>query len=137
MPCRHTIFDSMPFSTINYNKMVGFAYMFARKKSYKHMTKAFRALLGRAHKDKDVMFNLAQIGAFCFSDYNPDRYDVSERHPDVLSDEQLRAFLNLNVEYITHHTRTEKKWNYIMFMRAGVWIYIPLQKVVYKFSSGI
>lgn len=53
--------------------MVGIAYMFARKKSYRHTTKAFRALLGSAHKDKDVMFNLAQIGTFCFSDYNPDR----------------------------------------------------------------
>lgn len=89
--------------------MVGIAYMFARKKSYRHMTKAFRALLGRAHKNKDVMFNLAQIGTFCFSDYNPDRYDVSERHPDILSDEQLRTFLNLNVEYITPSYKDREK----------------------------
>lgn len=120
--CRADIpyFDSMPFSTIDYNKMVGLAYMFARKKSYKHMTKAFRALLGRAHKDKDVMFNLAQIGTFCFSDYNPDRYDVSERHPDVLSDEQLRAFLNLNVEYITPSYKDREKvelyYDFCIFM---------------------
>lgn len=101
--CRKAIpcFSSMAFSTLDYNKMVGIAHIFAGMRGYRHVTKTFRALLGKAHKDKDVMFDLSQIGAFRFADYSPDRYDVSERHPDVLSDEQLRAFLNLDLERAT------------------------------------
>lgn len=120
--CRADIpgFSAMPFSTIDYNKMVGIAYIFARKKSYRHITKAFRALLGRAHKDKDVMFNLSQIGTFCFTDYDPGRYDVSEHHPDVLSAEELREFLNFNVEHITPNYKDRKRvelyYDFCVFM---------------------
>lgn len=112
--CRADIpgFDTMAFSAIDYNKMVGIAYIFAKKRAYRNTAKSFRALLGRAHKDKDVMFNLGQIGSFCFSDYNPDRYDVIERHPDVLSDEQLRWFMNFSVQDITHRTRTGSRWSF-------------------------
>ena len=56
--CRADIpgFDTMAFSTIDYNKMVGIAYIFARKRAYRNTAKSFRALLGRTHKDKN--FNL-------------------------------------------------------------------------------
>lgn len=120
--CRADIpgFDTMAFSTIDYNKMVGIAYIFARKRAYRNTAKSFRALLGRAHKDKDVMFNLGQIGTFCFSDYNPDRYDVVERHPDVLSDEQLRRFMNFSVQDITpsykDRNQVELYYDFCVFM---------------------
>lgn len=64
--CRRDIvgFDDMPFSTIDYNQMVTIAYIFAREPAFRNMTKTFRALLGKAHKDPDVMFRLSQIGDF-------------------------------------------------------------------------
>lgn len=101
--CRKEIpgFEVMPFSTLDYNKMVQIANIFAKGKAYLHHSKKFRALLGKASKDKDVMFSLSQIGDFRFVDYNPDRYAIEGRVPDVLSAEELRMFLNLSVEDIT------------------------------------
>lgn len=101
--CRKTIpgFSSLTFSMIDFNRMVGIAYIFARDKAYKHTTKAFRALLGRASKDRDVNFSLAQIGDFCFNDYNPNRYATEIKHPDVLTEEQVRKFMNMDIRGIT------------------------------------
>lgn len=94
--CRRDIggFDDMPFSTIDYNQMVTIAYIFAREPSYKNISKTFRALLGKAHKDPDVNFRLSQIGDFRFCDYSPCKYDIESKHPDILNSQQLRAFLN-------------------------------------------
>lgn len=120
--CRADIpgFDTMAFSTIDYNKMVEIAYIFARRRAYRNTSKTFRALLGKAHKDKNVMFDIGQIGAFCFSDYNPDRYDVVERHPDVLSDEQLRRFMNFSVRDLTPSYRNRRQvelyYDFCVFM---------------------
>ncbi len=97
--CRREIpgFETMPFSTLDYNKMVQIANIFAQGRAYTHHSKKFRSLLGKASKDKDVMFTLTQIGDFKFVDYNPDRYAVEGRNePDVLSADELRMFLNLN-----------------------------------------
>lgn len=101
--CRREIpgFETMAFSTLDYNKMVQIANIFAKGKAYVHHSKKFRAMLGKASKDKDVMFHLTQIGDFKFADYNPDRYAIEGREPDVLSAEELKAFLNLSVEDIT------------------------------------
>ena len=101
--CRADIpgFDTMAFSTIDYNKMVGIAYIFARKRAYRNTAKSFRALLGRAHKDKDVMFYFGQIGTFCFSDYNPGRYDVAERLKEA--GKELGIDFNLYA-YVLRHT---------------------------------
>ena len=101
--CRRDIvgFDDMPFSTIDYNQMVTIAYIFAREPSYKNISKTFRALLGKAHKDPEVDFRLGQIGDFRFCDYSPCKYDVDTKHPDILDTEQLRAFLNADPYYLT------------------------------------
>ncbi len=101
--CRKELpgFDAMPFSTLDYNKMVQIAHTFAKGKAYVHHSKRFRALLGKASKDKDVLFNLAQIGDFKFCDYNPNRYEVDGHDPDVLSAEELKTFLNLSIEDLT------------------------------------
>lgn len=113
-------FDSMAFSILDYNRMVSLAYIFAGKKSYKNMTKTFRAFLGRAHSDRDVQFNLHQIGDFKFSDYDPDKYTVIERHPDVLTDAQLRHFLNLSVADMTPNYKNrqcvELYYDFCVFM---------------------
>lgn len=108
--CRKVItgFDVMPFSTLDYNKMVQIANTFAKDKGYVQHSKKFRALLGKASKDRDVMFQLTQIGDFKFVDYNPDRYAVNEREPDILSSEELKAFLNLSVEDITPQYKDRK-----------------------------
>lgn len=102
--CRKEIpgFDVLPFSTLDYNKMVQIANIFAQGRAYVHHSKKFRSLLGKASKDKDVMFSLTQIGDFKFVDYNPDRYAVAGRNePDVLSAEELKMFLNLSVQDLT------------------------------------
>lgn len=81
-----------------------------REKAYLHHSKKFRALLGKAHKDRDVMFDLSQIGDFQFCDYNPDKYAVEGRtHPDVLSPEELKAFLNLSPADITPRYRNRRQ----------------------------
>jgi len=50
--CRKSIggFDELPFSTIDYNKMVAIAYSFAQDNGYRNYAKTFRALLGKATK---------------------------------------------------------------------------------------
>lgn len=102
--CRREIpgFSALPFSVLDYNKMVHIANIFANGRSYTQHSKKFRALLGKASRDKDVMFHLSQIGDFKFADYNPDRYAIEGRNePDVLSAEELKLFLNLNIHDIT------------------------------------
>lgn len=108
--CRRELpgFDTMPFSTLDYNKMVQIAHTFAKGKAYVHHSKRFRAMLGKASKDKDVLFNLSQIGDFRFCDYNPGRYEIEGGEPDVLSAEELKAFLNMSVEDITPQYKDRK-----------------------------
>ena len=101
-------FDTMPFSTLDYNKMVQIAHTFAKGKAYVHHAKRFRAMLGKASKDKDVLFSLSQIGDFRFCDYNPSKYEIEGRDPDVLSAEELKTFLNLSVEDLTPQYKDRK-----------------------------
>ena len=111
--CRRDIvgFDDMPFSTIDYNQMVTIAYIFAREPSYKNISKTFRALLGKAHKDSDVNFKLSQMGDFRFCDYSPCKYDVEAKHPDTLNSEQLRMFLNADPYYLTPDYKNRSEIN--------------------------
>lgn len=120
--CRSDIpgFSSMAFSAIDYNRMVTLAYIFARKKSYSNITRTFRALLGKASKDNDVNFKISQIGDFKFNDYNPARNEAVHRRPDILSQEQLKTFLNLSVRDITPQYRDRKQvqlyYDFCVFM---------------------
>ena len=88
--------------------MVQIAHTFAQGKAYVHHSKRFRAMLGKASKDKDVLFNLSQIGDFRFCDYNPGRYEIEGGEPDVLSAEELKAFLNMSVEDMTPQYKDRK-----------------------------
>ncbi len=120
--CRKDIpaFSGMAFSTLDYNTMVSIAYTFARRKGYRGITKAFRALLGKASRDRDVNFSIRQIGEFKFNDYDPERNTVIQRHPEVLSQEQLKTFLNLSVADITpkpkQRKRAELYYDFCVFM---------------------
>lgn len=87
----------LSFSSLDYDKMVSLAYVFSQHKGYKNTAKTFRALLGKAHKDRNVHFNLSQINEFNFNDYNPDKYDVENDRPVVMSESELKAFLNLDI----------------------------------------
>ena len=120
--CRRDIsgFDDMPFSTIDYNQMVTIAYIFAREPSYKNISKTFRALLGKAHKDPDVNFRLSQIGDFRFCDYSPCKYDIESKHPDILNYQQLRAFLNTSPYNLTPNYKNRSEialyYDFCVFM---------------------
>lgn len=120
--CRRDIggFDDMPFSTIDYNQMVTIAYIFAREPSYKNISKTFRALLGKAHKDPDVNFRLSQIGDFRFCDYSPCKYDIESKHPDILDSKQLRAFLNTSPYNLTPNYKNRSEialyYDFCVFM---------------------
>lgn len=100
--------------------MVTIAYIFANEKSYRNMTKTFRALLGKAHKDPNVMFRLAQIGDFRFCDYNPERNEAELKHPDILTLEQLRTFLNTSPYNLTpdykNRSEIEIYYDFCVFM---------------------
>lgn len=101
--CRKIIggFAHLTFQEINYDKCLSIAHTFAQYKGYRGVSKTFRALLGKAAKDKEVDFSLNQIGDFRFADYNPNKDDLELKKPDVLDNSQLRAFLNMNIEDIT------------------------------------
>ena len=120
--CRRDIggFDDMPFSTIDYNQMVTIAYIFAREPSYKNISKTFRALLGKAHKEPDVNFRLSQIGDFRFCDYSPCKYDIESKHPDILDSKQLRAFLNTSPYNLTPNYKNRSEialyYDFCVFM---------------------
>jgi len=94
-------FAHLTFQEINYDKCLSIAHTFAQYKGYRGVSKTFRALLGKAAKDKEVDFSLNQIGDFRFADYNPNKDDLELKKPDVLDNAQLRKFLNMKVGDIT------------------------------------
>lgn len=101
--CHRTInsFPTLTFQALTHDKMIQIAHSFAKYPGYRGTTKTFRALLGRASKDKYVEFNISQIGEFVFADYSPDVYEVKDKRPDVLTPDQLRKFLNAELSGVT------------------------------------
>lgn len=101
--CRKILsgFSHLTFQEINYDKCLSIAHTFAKYKGYRGISKTFRALLGKAAKDKEVNFSLSQIGDFRFADYNPQKDDLELKKPDVLNGSQLKMFLNMNIMDIT------------------------------------
>ncbi len=101
--CRKTIygFSYLTFQEISYDKCLSIAHTFAKYRGYRGVSKTFRALLGKAAKDKEVNFSLNQIGNFRFADYNPHRDELGLKKPDILNKSQLKAFLNMNILNIT------------------------------------
>lgn len=101
--CRKVIpdFNYLTFSDIDYDYCVKLAGIFAKSGGFVGISKSFRAVLGRASREKDVDFSLAKIGDFNFNDYNPNKYDNGLRSPDVLTPEQMRDFMDISVVNLT------------------------------------
>lgn len=108
--CRKILFgySDLKFQDINYDKCVTIAKIFAQHKGYKHTSKSFRNLLGKASKDADVNFSVSQIGEFVFSQYDPHINEVDIKQPDVLSSEQLKKFINLDLSKVTVGFKSEE-----------------------------
>lgn len=120
--CRKLIpnFNLLRFSDIDYDKCVYIASIFAQHTGYRGTAKAFRAVLGRASKDKAIDFTLSRIGDFNFNDYNPAKNDILLHQPDVMAPEQIRRFLNLDVFNLTpewaNRKQVELYYDFCVFM---------------------
>ena len=109
--CRKLLpdFSSLTFQEIDFDKCVRIAHIFAKHGGYRGTTKTFRSLLGKADDEKIIDFSLSQIGSFKFSDYDPQKDEVNTKKPDVLSPEQLKAFLNLDLSQVSPTYTNRKK----------------------------
>lgn len=94
-------FSTLTFSSLNCDKCIQIAKIFAKYNGYKGTSKSFRNLLGKASNDNNVTFSLTQIGDFKFAHYNPKRDQVETKSPDVLNPRQLKRFLSLDIEKLT------------------------------------
>ena len=113
-------FSSLKFTDLDYDRMIEIAGYIAQHKGYAGSAKAFRNLLGKASRDRDVKFHLYQIGDFRFQDYDPDKDELHDEKPDVLTPNQVRKFLSLDVGRITptYHDRTQVElyYDFCIFM---------------------
>lgn len=109
--CRKIIkgFSSLTFQSLDYKACVQLAHIFAKYDGYKGTSKSFRNLLGKASKDKDVPFSLVQIGDFKFAEYNPKRNCADNKTPDILTQEQLRRFINADLSKLTPQYKNRKE----------------------------
>lgn len=129
-------FNTLRFSDINFDKCQEIAGIFARYNGYRGTAKAFRAVLGRAAKDNMVDFSLIRIGDFHFNDYNPQQNDTELCAPDVLSPEQIKKFLNLDVFNITpewaDRAKVELYYDFCVFMLQS--FFAPCDAIKLKYQ---
>lgn len=136
--CRKVVkkFSSLTFQVIDFDKCVSLAHIFAKYDGYKGTTKSFRSLLERADKDKDIDFSISQIGNFRFAHYNPKINEVDTKKPDVLSPEQLKAFLNFDVSKLTptykDREMVELYYDFCVFMFHSFFAPCDVIKLKYK-----
>lgn len=136
--CRKLIpdFSLLRFSDINYDKCVYIASIFAQHSGFRGTAKAFRAVLGRAAKDKAVDFSLARIQDFNFNDYNPSKHDILLHQPDVLTTGQIRQFLNMDVFNITpgwsNRKLVELYYDFCVFMFQSFFAPCDVIKLKYR-----
>lgn len=136
--CRKLIpdFSLLRFSDINYDKCVYIASIFAQHTGFRGTAKAFRAVLGRAAKDKAIDFSLSRIGDFNFHDYNPAKNDILLHQPDVLSPGQIKRFLNLDVFNLTptwaDRNLVELYYDFCVFMFQSFFAPCDVIKLKYK-----
>lgn len=112
-------FDKMLFAEMDYDKCYSVATSFAKHPGYRGTAKAFRALLGKASKDRDVNFSITSIGDFSFTELDPNRFRYDDNKPDVLSDKAIRDFLHLDLSKVSGKfgpERTEIFHDFCVFM---------------------
>lgn len=109
--CQKTIpdFSSITFQSIDFDFCLRMAQIFVKYKNYRGISKGFRALLGKADMDQNVQFSLKQIGGFKFQHYNPDKYMEGISIPNILNEQKLRMFLNMDINVITPAYRNRKE----------------------------
>lgn len=120
--CRKIIpdFNLIKFSDINYDFCSKIAGIFAKYNGFKGTAKTFRAILGRASKDREVDFSLVRIGDFNFNDYNPTKYEDDMKHPDVLTKDQIKDFMHIDLFNLTpewtNREKVELYYDFCVFM---------------------
>jgi integrase len=129
-------FSNFTFQSIDYDKCIKIAHIFSKHEGYKHTAKAFRNLLGKASKDANVNFTISQIGDFDFKDYDPKINEINTKRPDVLTPEQLKKFLNMDVSKITptywNRKRVELYYDFCLFMFYSFFSPCDVMKLKYK-----
>ena len=120
--CKRLIpgFSLIKFSDIDYDLCVKIAGIFAMHNGFKGTAKGFRAVLGKASKDREIDFSILRIGDFNFNDYNPAKYEDGIRHPDVLTQEQIKDFMQADVFNLTPNwadrNKVELYYDFCVFM---------------------
>ncbi|MDR1092283.1 MAG: tyrosine-type recombinase/integrase [Prevotella sp.] len=129
-------FSSLTFQSINYDKCLSIANTFAKHKGYKNTAKTFRNFLGKASDDANVNFKVSQIGGFKFSHYDPKINEIDTKKPDVLTPEQLKTFLNMDMDKITPAHRDRKRvelyHDFCVFMFHSFFAPCDVIKLKYK-----
>lgn len=109
--CRKLIadFSYLSFQSINFEYCVYLSEILSKHPGYAATSRAFRSLIGKAHKDNRVKFDLNQIRDFDFKRFNPNAYhNLKKKPPQVLSHIQIREFLNLDLKNITPQYKNRK-----------------------------
>ncbi len=130
-------FDRLKFSDIDYDKCMEIAKIFAQHRGYAHSAKQFRNFLGKADKDRRVPFKISQIGDFNFKDYDPDRDHAVFKRPDVLTQEQVAKFMNLDLSRVTPNfqdrNRVRLYYDFCVFMLHS--FFSPCDVIKLKYSE--
>ncbi|NDW19886.1 hypothetical protein D0T53_13385 [Dysgonomonas sp. 216] len=136
--CRKILkgYSSLNFQSINFDKCVAIAHIFAKNGGYRGTAKAFRNLLGKASKDSSVNFTISQIGDFSFNNYDPKINEIDTKKPDVLSPEQLKEFLTLDLSQTTPTYKDRKQvelyYDFCVFMFHSFFAPCDVIKLKYK-----
>lgn len=129
-------FSTLTFSSLNYDKCIQIAKIFAKYNGYKGTSKSFRNLLGKASKG-NTPFSLNQIEDFKFSEYDPKRNQVEDKSPDVLSPDQVTRFLNVDIEHLTPTYKDRKTvelyYDFCVFMLQS--FFAPCDVIKLKHSD--
>lgn len=112
-------FSSLTFQSIRYETCAKVAQLFANDRGFTGPISYFRSFLFKADRDNHVKFSMSQIGDFNFKRYMPRIYK-GHQLPVILSEEQLKRFLNINIkEYTTcrvSQTKAELFYDFSCFL---------------------
>lgn len=108
--CKRLIpqFSSLTFQSIRYETCAKIAQLFANDGGYTGPISYFRSFLFKADRDIHVRFSMSQIGDFNFKRYMPRIYK-GHQLPIILSDEQLKDFMNINLEEYVNNKHPKNK----------------------------